>query len=58
MKTLLEFAVENRRWQFIFLTPQDISAADEILRDIVAKQKLDLDKDVFMKVVQMKSQRT
>ena len=58
MKTLLEFAVENRRWQFIFLTPQDISAADEILADIVAKQKLDLDKDVFMKVVQMKSQRT
>jgi len=57
LKTLLSFAWDHRHVQFLFLTPQDISAADDILQKMSRELTGgDLPED-FMKVIQMKTQR-
>ena len=58
LKTLVEFAHDKKEFQFIFLTPQDISAVDDVVRKI--NESSDLESHVpehFVKVIQMKKVR-
>jgi chromosome segregation ATPase len=58
LKTLVEFAHDKKEFQFIFLTPQDISAVDDVVRKI--NEGGDLESHVpehFVKVIQMKKVR-
>lgn len=58
LQTLVEFARDKKEFQFIFLTPQDISAVDDVVRKM--NESRDPESHVpehFVKVIQMKKVR-
>ena len=58
LKTLVEFAHDKKEFQFIFLTPQDISAVDDVVRKMNEGSDPEFHvPEHFVKVIQMKKVR-